>query len=67
MSVKAKIELRCQRDLEVSSEIHCQAVLMLPDQPEQVLREQTLESEDQLAWVAGWGCGRHGAESAATA
>ena len=49
MSVKVKIELRCKRDLEVPSEIHFDAVLIVPGQEEKVFRAETLADENQLA------------------
>ena len=51
MTVKARVELRCRRDLEVSPEIHCETVLIVQGQAEKILHTQTLESEDVLGCV----------------
>ena len=47
--VRVRVELRCKRDLAVSPEIHCEAVLLIPGEEEKILRSETVADENQLS------------------
>ena len=51
MKVRASIELRCKRNLEISPEIHCEAVFLVPGQEEKVVQVTTLADESELSCV----------------